>query len=162
MNCDDLLPIILAGLQGFRMVSRPTHVPIDCGVVEYEPYLAVPISDVHVCRSGGETVKNKKGYPANWEEIAKRIKQQSAWRCERCKRVNCLESAHVLTVHHLDGDKSNCEDWNLAALCQRCHLKIQARVKMEQLFFLEIMPISGWFKPHFDGYMEWLAERAKK
>ncbi|GAH88897.1 unnamed protein product, partial [marine sediment metagenome] len=29
----------------------------------------------------------------------------------------------MLTVHHLDGNKANCEDWNLAALCQRCHLR---------------------------------------
>ena len=59
-----------------------------------------------------------------------------------------------VTVHHLDGNKSNCADWNLAALCQRCHLKIQGRVKMDQLFFLEVLTISPWFKPHYEGYLE--------
>lgn len=28
----------------------------------------------------------------------------------------------VLTVHHLDGDPTNCDRDNLIALCQRCHL----------------------------------------
>lgn len=55
----------------------------------------------------------------------------------------------ILTVHHLDGDKSNCRWWNLAALCQRCHLVIQGRVRMEQLYVLEH---TEWFKPHAAGY----------
>lgn len=39
----------------------------------------------------------------------------------------------ILTVHHLDGDKLNCRWWNLAALCQRCHLSIQGRVNARHL-----------------------------
>ena len=62
-------------------------------------------------------------------------------------------TGYVLTVHHLDGNKANCADWNLAALCQRCHLKIQGRVKMEQLFMLEILPLSSWFQPHYEGFL---------
>jgi hypothetical protein len=92
-------------------------------------------------------------YPDNWKEIADRIKTAADWKCERCKHPHDQASGHVLTVHHLDGDKSNCADWNLAALCQRCHLKIQGRVKMSQLFFLNLLPISGWFKPHYEGYL---------
>jgi hypothetical protein len=93
-------------------------------------------------------------YPKNWPEIAQRIKAGAGWRCERCRHPHEVETGHVLTVHHLDGDKANCADWNLAALCQRCHLTIQGRVKMDQLFFLEILPVSGWFKPHFAGYLQ--------
>lgn len=55
----------------------------------------------------------------------------------------------ILTVHHLDGDKSNCLWWNLAALCQRCHLTIQGRVVMERAFILEH---SDWFKPYAAGF----------
>ena len=32
----------------------------------------------------------------------------------------------ILTTHHLDGDKANCEWTNLLSCCQRCHLHIQA------------------------------------
>jgi hypothetical protein len=91
-------------------------------------------------------------YPSDWPAIAKRIKDATGWKCERCQHPHDVESGHVLTVHHLVGDKSNCEDWNLAALCQRCHLTIQGRVKMDQGFFEELMPVSEWFRPHLEGY----------
>lgn len=55
----------------------------------------------------------------------------------------------ILTVHHLDHDKTNCKWWNLAALCQRCHLTIQGRVFIERAF------LSGhteWFKPYAAGW----------
>lgn len=55
----------------------------------------------------------------------------------------------ILTVHHLDGNKRNCHWWNLAALCQRCHLEIQGRVKMDQVYPWEH---SEWFKPYAAGY----------
>lgn len=55
----------------------------------------------------------------------------------------------ILTVHHLDGDKSNCRWWNLLALCQRCHLQIQGRLNPETPYFLEH---SEWFKPYVAGF----------
>jgi len=92
-------------------------------------------------------------YPENWKEIADRIKTEQDWRCERCTHEHGAKTHHVLTVHHLDGNKSNCEDWNLAALCQRCHLSVQGRIKMDQMFFTEILDVSEWFKPHLKGYL---------
>lgn len=53
------------------------------------------------------------------------------------------------TVHHLDGDKSNCVWWNLLALCQRCHLTVQSRVNPQQPYMLEH---SEWFKPYAAGF----------
>jgi hypothetical protein len=55
----------------------------------------------------------------------------------------------ILTVHHLDGDKRNCRWWNLAALCQRCHLQIQGKVRMDRRWPHEH---SEWFKPYVAGY----------
>lgn len=55
----------------------------------------------------------------------------------------------VLTVHHLDGDKGNCKWWNLLALCQICHLKIQGRVDPEIPWIFEH---SEWFKPFVAGF----------
>lgn len=57
--------------------------------------------------------------------------------------------ARILTVHHLDGDKANCRWWNLAALCQRCHLTIQGRVVMARVWPWEH---SEWFRPYVAGY----------
>lgn len=74
------------------------------------------------------------GYPQNWPEIAQSIKEQARWQCEHCGHPHDVETGHVLTVHHLDMDPSNCDFSNLVALCQRCHLSIQATYKPGQTF----------------------------
>ncbi len=94
-------------------------------------------------------------YPENWKEIARRRKDAANWHCVRCDHPHCVESAHVLTVHHLDRNKSNCADWNLAALCQRCHLHIQGKVDVNQSFMFEH---SEWFKPYAEGRAKALAQ----
>lgn len=65
-------------------------------------------------------------YPPNWDDIATQIKDQANWHCEHCGHPHHPDSGHTLTVHHLDMDKANCAYSNLVALCQRCHLHIQA------------------------------------
>jgi len=100
-------------------------------------------------------------YPDNWKEIARRIKDAAGWKCERCHAPHSVEGSRVLTVHHLDGNKANCEDWNLAALCQRCHLTIQGRVRMDQMFFAEILDVSEWFRPHLAGFLQAQMDRRK-
>jgi hypothetical protein len=57
--------------------------------------------------------------------------------------------ARILTVHHLDEDKANCRWWNLAALCQRCHLRMQRAVVMDRPWHYEH---SEWFKPYAAGF----------
>lgn len=104
--------------------------------------------------------KSKPGshYPDNWPTIAQKAKEETGWKCERCGQAN--EPGHILTVHHLDMDPSNCAWWNLAVLCQQCHLHIQAKVIMERFWMLEH---SEWFKPHVAGYyahlMDWFEDR---
>lgn len=58
----------------------------------------------------------------------------------------------ILTVHHLDEDKGNCRWWNLAALCQRCHLRMQRAVIMDRPYHFEH---SEWFKPYAAGFYAW-------
>jgi hypothetical protein len=89
-------------------------------------------------------------YPANWKEIATRVKDAAGWCCQVCgvgHRTKLLRDNPdsygvwrqrvvevILTVHHIgapkpDGspgdpaDKLDCRDENLIALCQRCHLR---------------------------------------
>jgi len=100
-------------------------------------------------------------YPDDWDEIALRIKRRHSWKCERCGHQHEPESGYTLTVHHLVPDKSLCEAWNLAALCQRCHLSIQAHVKMYQETF-DFFETSEWFKPHLAGFRKWQKEGEKK
>jgi len=93
-------------------------------------------------------------YPDNWKQIAFYVKTTWGWICERCGHRHEPPTGYCLTVHHLVPDKSLCELWNLACLCQRCHLSIQARVNM----FQEMLPgmvVSEWFIPHLVGFREW-------
>lgn len=58
----------------------------------------------------------------------------------------------ILTVHHLDEDKANCRWWNLVALCQRCHLRMQRRVVMNRPYYYEH---SIWFQPYAAAFYAW-------
>lgn len=55
-------------------------------------------------------------------------------------------------VHHFDGDKSNNRWWNLMALCNSCHLKIQSSVIPERSWLFEH---SAWAKPYIGGFYAW-------
>jgi len=88
-------------------------------------------------------------YPPDWYLIAQDVKNAAGWKCERCGHVHEPETGYTLTVHHLDMNPANCRWWNLAALCQRCHLYIQAKVVLPRVWMFEH---SEWFKPHVAGY----------
>ena len=93
--------------------------------------------------------KSTSEYPPNWVDIALKIKQDAGWKCVRCGAEHDPMAGYCLTVHHLDLSPANCEWWNIPALCQRCHLHIQAKVIIEQIYMFEH---SEWFKPYVAGY----------
>ena len=86
-------------------------------------------------------------YPPDWTMIASQVKNKAGWCCVRCNHPS--ESGHILTVHHLDMDPANCAWWNLAALCQQCHLHIQAKVILSRPYMYKH---SAWFQPYVAGY----------
>ena len=88
-------------------------------------------------------------YPDNWDESAELVKDKAGWQCIRCNYPHNPAAGYTLTVHHLDLNKSNCAWWNLAALCQRCHLQIQNKVVMERRWMFEH---SEWFRPYVAGF----------
>ena len=114
-------------------------------------------------------------YPNNWVEIASVVKEAADNRCVRCGHPNdkpfnrwtdhgheastCDLFCHhprdgkqrLLTVHHLDLDKGNCELWNLVALCIVCHWQVHARVDMHQLYMLEY---EEWILPHIEAFLK--------
>lgn len=105
--------------------------------------------------------KSRGEYPPDWSEIAQRLKNRHGWKCERCGHEHDVKAGYTLTVHHLDLDKSNCEEWNLTVLCQRCHLHVQATCRMEQML-LWGDAVSDWFKPHLEGFIEHRRKLAKE
>lgn len=89
--------------------------------------------------------ENRDRYPTNWPAISRRIKELADWACEcdgRCGWRNCASIENtsiqckatqgephpitgttvVLTVAHLDHTPEHCDDDNLMAMCQGCHL----------------------------------------
>lgn len=88
-------------------------------------------------------------YPPDWKDIARGVKEAANWTCVRCDHPHDPQAGYTLTVHHLAMDPANCELWNLAALCQRCHLKIQNRMDFHQQYMLEH---SAWMKPFVEGF----------
>lgn len=107
----------------------------------------------------------RNAYPADWKALSRRVRDEAGDRCIRCghpsdapKRLLPCDDAcrhepdgkqRMLTVHHLDGDKANTAWWNLLALCQVCHLVIQAKVIPERPWLLEHTP---WFLPFVCGF----------
>jgi hypothetical protein len=107
-------------------------------------------------------------YPADWHEIATAVKQAAGWRCVRCRHPyrpgddprQCDEQCthppdrkcRMLTVDHLDGDKANGRWWNLAPLCQFCHLQVQGKVIMQRPW---VWDHTTWFRPYAAGYYAW-------
>lgn len=78
-------------------------------------------------------------YPQDWKAISLAIRERDGWRCAHCGAAQgqpnpATGSIVILTVAHLgtprpDGtpgdkhDKMDVRPENLAALCQRCHLR---------------------------------------
>lgn len=88
-------------------------------------------------------------YPGDWAEIAAAVKEAAGWRCVRCGHPHSREGWRILTVHHLSGDKADVRWFNLVALCQRCHLRVQGKVDLERPWVLDH---SEWFQPYVAGY----------
>jgi len=77
-------------------------------------------------------------YPGDWEHIRWQVYARAGWRCEHCgmafepgttraiSATRVTGEPMILTVHHLNGDKSDNRHENLISACQRCHLHIQA------------------------------------
>ncbi len=93
--------------------------------------------------------RSKGQYPPDWKQIADRIKAAANWKCVRCGAPHDPARGYTLTVHHLDLDPSNCRWWNLPALCQRCHIRVQAKVILERPWMFDH---SDWFRPYVEGY----------
>lgn len=89
--------------------------------------------------------ENRDRYPDDWPAISERIRfDRAGGRCEcdgrcgsghggRCDAWNyqphpVTESVVVLTVAHLDHTPENCDDENLMAMCQRCHLSYDRHI----------------------------------
>lgn len=86
-------------------------------------------------------------YNPDGKEKRRLARESAGNKCIRCGSPSV--PGRILTTHHFDGNKANDEWWNLLALCQVCHLKVQGRVDPETPWFLEH---SEWLKPYVAGF----------
>jgi hypothetical protein len=93
--------------------------------------------------------KGTNEYTKDWPQISLAVKEAAGWKCVRCGHPHDPKAGYTLTVHHLSMDKSNNAWYNIPALCQRCHLIIQAKVIMEREWMFEH---SQWFLPYVAAY----------
>ena len=80
--------------------------------------------------------ENQKRYPKNWKNISRFIRFFRAQnKCEWCKAENykphpITGNKVILTVAHIhDHSPENCNFFNLAALCQKCHNTHDAKIR---------------------------------
>lgn len=71
-------------------------------------------------------------YPPNWEEIVAQVRARSGDCCEWCGAANrephpVTGSRVMLTTAHLNHDPADSRLEVLRHLCQRCHLRYDAR-----------------------------------
>lgn len=79
-------------------------------------------------------------YPDDWEDIAKHVKEQAGWKCEKCD-LQCYfpgekheNTRRTLTVAHINHIEMDCTNENLVALCPKCHLQYDGyRKEMQRL-----------------------------
>ena len=95
----------------------------------------------------------KNNYAANGKQTRYEARERAGFRCIRCGSPSV--QGKILTTHHFDGDKANDEWWNLMALCQVCHLKIQNKVIPQIPYFFEH---TEWMKPYVAGFYAWKYE----
>lgn len=87
--------------------------------------------------------ENRHKYPSNWKDLREAVLKRAHHRCELCFVPNgaiiqrdetgiwrhAIESSGtriVLTTAHINQDIADNRMVNLLALCQRCHLRIDA------------------------------------
>jgi hypothetical protein len=75
---------------------------------------------IEALRKGRESDREGHGaYPKDFDSGRKwLVKTRDDWTCQLCKKDNC-----ILSIHHIDYNKSNCLPGNLISLCNSCHGK---------------------------------------
>ena len=77
-----------------------------------------------------------KKYHPQWKFIRVGILHRAENKCELCNAPNYKPhwktgSKVVLTIHHIDYDINNNKPYNLLALCQRCHNKLDMPLRIK-------------------------------
>lgn len=65
------------------------------------------------------------------------IKERDNYECQN--NMDCRKITNVLSAHHIDYNKKNCEPWNIITLCISCNSRANADREYWQEFYKSIM-----------------------
>ena len=133
------------------------HYCKDCKTVEinYDTFANGEGRCKHCARI--EQYKDPSNHP-NWQEgisfepytrefnvsLKESIRKRDNYECKYCgktEKQEIIETNKVLSVHHIDYDKQNCNDINLISLCISCNVKANKNRDFWFAYFTEV--ISG-------------------
>jgi len=86
--------------------------------------------------------KKTKTTVANWSRIVTLILKLCNNRCERCDHSNTFKGLGRISIHAIDGDKTNIKSSNYLALCQRCLATVIDRYDPKKPLFFSY---SNWY-----------------
>ena len=84
--------------------------------------------------------KSNKEYSTEWNNALRIFIRERDNHC--CQFPNCdyndNQEKRKLSVHHIDGDKNNCQEYNLISLCVACHRTVEFNPTSWQHYFYTI------------------------
>lgn len=60
-------------------------------------------------------------YPVEWRHIRAKVRERDGYLCQMCLKEQTA-AMNTFHVHHIDGNRDNCDLSNLITLCPQCHL----------------------------------------
>lgn len=111
------------------MTFRADRYPVDWPAIS----LAIRERAGNECECTGQCGDAHEGHRCgapNGRKIDREKHRRERWQLHACDGVcvgeGCTATKVILTVAHLDHDEQHNDASNLAALCQRCHLKLDS------------------------------------
>lgn len=103
------------------LLGKPT---ISCGCYRSERTILLNSGEGNPNWRGGH---RKRDYPTSWNEnLRERIRNRDNRKCQfpECSETD-IGSVKKLDVHHIDGNKKNCDEFNLISMCGRHHSVVE-------------------------------------
>ncbi len=84
-------------------------------------------------------------YPKEFNnELKEKIRKRDDYTCQNCSMTEeeqLIVLGYILSIHHIDYDKENCEDTNLITLCLWCNIRANYNRKMWEEHFKSIIKV---------------------
>lgn len=116
-----------------------------CGCIKREILSSQSGENSHLWRGGVST--GKYSYPKEWNSaLKKRIRDRDNHRCQYpdCGYSDLDEGCAKLDVHHIDGNKQNCSEYNLISLCHGHHMFVESEPSNWINYFYDIVGDYGY------------------